>query len=430
MILRNLSWLTISQAVRLVTGLLVGTWLTRSLGPEQNGILGTTLVIGTLAGFAAELGLRQILIKEFAQNASAANIVFGTAARLMFGLGVMYMLLALAVAGWWGGTEMLWIGFILYAPLPLQAATAVFSRWDAAQQSRRTASLALGANIFASLARVICIWSGADLRWAAATIALESVISMGAAFAWSLRHGWTSQWFAWDRTVAVSLLKQALPHFLAHSGTLLLLRMDQIMVFQIRGATEAGIYAAATKLSEVVYASGPLMIMAFMPVLARAHHENEGRYQQQRRWLFGALTLLAYGSVALWLIMGSWVTNFLYGAEFAGVYPVLMIHAFAALPYLHGELRSSLLVIEGRAAWSARCAIAGLCLNIMLNLWLIPAHGAVGAAWATAISYTLVWFASSLLLPVLRQIGWQQCAALLSPFWLWRETRDWRRLMS
>jgi Na+-driven multidrug efflux pump len=100
---------------------------------------------------------------------------------------------------------------------------------------------------------------------------------------------------------------------------------------------------------------------------------------------------------------------------------VLAIHGLAALPYLHGELRGAVLVIEKKTVWSVRCALVGLLLNVLLNLWLVPAHGAAGAAWATAVAYLLVWFVSSLVLPSLRSIGWQQLSALLAPFRLRRE---------
>ncbi|TDU73398.1 O-antigen/teichoic acid export membrane protein [Prosthecobacter fusiformis] len=430
MILRNLSWLTVSQAVRLFTGLFVGAWLTRSLGPEKNGLLGTAMVISSLMGFAAELGLRQILIKELSVRVGDAGLVFGTAVRLMFSWGLVCFAIACGVAWWWGGAEMLIVASILCASLPLNAYLAVLSRWDAAQQAQRTARLGILANTLAALARIVCILSGADLRWAAFTLLLEVVISAVVAFGWSFKNGWAADLRLWDGKVARSLLRESLPLFLAHSGTLLLLRVDQLMIYHLRGAAEAGVYAAATRLSEIVYAVGPLMIMTFMPVLARSFQKDPFKYQRQCAWLFGGLSLLAYGSILFWWALGPWVVQVLYGDAFEQASMILFVHGIAALPYLHGELRSALLVIERKTLWSVRCAAAGLLINVLLNLWLIPRHGAVGAAWATAIAYTLVWLVASWVVPALRSIGSQQLAGLVSPFWLWRQLRQWRLLMS
>jgi O-antigen/teichoic acid export membrane protein len=429
MILRNLSWLTVSQVVRLVTGLFVGAWLTRALGPEKNGLLGTALVISSLMGFTAELGLRQILIKELSVRTEDAGLVFGTAARIMFFWGLVCFVIASAIAWWWGGLEMLVVGSILYASLPLNAYLAVLSRWEAAQQAQRTARLGILANAVAAIARVFCILAGADLRWAAFTIMLEVVVSAWVTWRWSVKNGWVSELLSWDSQVARSLLRESLPLYLAHSGTLLLLRADQLMIYQLRGQAEAGVYAAATRLSEIVYAAGPLMIMTFMPILTRTFHANPERFHRQCALLFGGLSMVGYVSLLFWWLAGSHVVQLLYGQAFEPAAPVLIVHGIAAIPYLHGELRSAILVIEKKTLWSVRCAGVGLMLNVGLNLWLVPIHGALGAAWATAIAYTLVWFVSSLVLPSLRPLGHQQLIGLASPFWLAKDLRQWKALM-
>jgi O-antigen/teichoic acid export membrane protein len=117
-----------------------------------------------------------------------------------------------------------------------------------------------------------------------------------------------------------------------------------------------------------------------------------------------------------------------YGPAFGGALLVLNVHIIATLPYLHGELRGALLVIERKTIWSIRCALTGLVLNVLLNLWLIPLHGAVGAAYATAVAYFIVWFLFSLLLPSLRSIGKQQASSLLAPVRVWRELKDLKAL--
>lgn len=430
MILRNLSWLTVSQVVRLATGLLVGTWLTRTLGPEKNGLLGTALVISSFMGFAAELGLRQVLIKELSVREEKGGVVLGTAVRIIAVWGLVCFTLACVAAWFWGGMEMFWVGSILYATLPLNAYLAILSRWDANHQAQRTAKLAIFANVLAAVARVVCILTGADLRWAAATIALEVILSSWVAFGWALRQGWKHDLLVWDQGVARSLLKESLPLFAAHSGTLLLLRADQLMIYQLRGHAEAGVYAAATRLSEIIYAAGPLMIMTFMPVLTRSFQADLSKYHRQCAWLFGGLSLLAYASVAFWWLAGDLVVHWLYGEAFHQASLVILVHGIAALPYLHGELRSALFVIERKTAWSVKCALVGLLLNVGLNLWLIPKYGAVGAAWATAMAYTLAWMVTSWILPALGTVGRQQLTGLLAPFWFWRSLQEWRSLRS
>jgi polysaccharide transporter, PST family len=417
--LHNISWLACSQVFRLITGFLVGTWLTRSLGPGQNGLLGTAMVIGALASNLAELGLRQILMKEFATNKRDAPILLGTAFRMMLIAGIVLAALAVGAAWLWGGRELALIGLILYAPLPLNACVVILSLWDGSNESHRTGRSAIVSMTIAHSARIACILSGADLLWAAATIPLESVITAVTTSQWAIRRGFGKALLQWSWPTARRLLSESLPNIAAHVGTLLLLRVDQLMLFKLRGENEAGIYAAATRLSEVVYAAGPVIIMGFMSTLAVTSKTDPERYRRLAGALFTFITLLAYGAAIFWFFGGEWVVSLLYGPAFQGVSEILLIHMLAALPYMHGELRGALLVIEKKTIWSTRCALFGLLVNISLNLWLIPTHGALGAAMSTAVAYVFVWFISSLLLPALRHIGALQAASLLAP-WSWR----------
>lgn len=418
MVLRNLSWLTLSQVVRMATGFIVGTWLTRSLGPEQNGVLSTAVLIGTWMGHSSELGLKQVLVKELAVRPEhEADLVFSSAARVMFMSGWFCMIVGSLIAWAFGGREMLLLGLVLYAPLLLNAYQSVLARWDASQQSQRTAKLTMTANLISSGVRAVMIYRGASMGWLAFSLMLESVISITLAFGWCAHRGWLRSLRLWDPSIARRLLSESLPLLLAQIGSMLLLKVDQMMLFRLRGASEAGIYAAATRLSEIVYAAAPLLITSFMPLLSRARHEDPALYLKRQNALFGVCTLLGYGTILAWWIAGDWVVSLLYGPAFASAVPVLLVHGLATLPLLHGELRGAILVIERKTAWSVRCIFAGLALNVLLNLWLMPTYGALGAAWSTVICYTLVWIISSLVLPALRVVGQQQLAALgVMPF--------------
>ena len=57
---------------------------------------------------------------------------------------------------------------------------------------------------------------------------------------------------------------------------------------------------------------------------------------------------------------------------------------------------------EDRLAANLPSVIAAVVVNAWLNMLWIPAHGGVGAAWATLVSYTLAWVVWTYLSPWLR----------------------------
>lgn len=424
MIVRNMSWLLSGQVLRLVLGFLVGAWLTRSLGVDETGVLGTILSVGSMLGFVAEFGLRQILIKEMAVAPERSALVFGSGVRLLVGLGISAYLLGTAITAIIGG-EMAWVtALLVFSPLLFSPHLAFLARWDAMHQARRGAQLGLLALIVASVAKVITILTHGGINGAAAAIALETIIVALGALALGIRLGWLRDCVQFDPRVAKTLLVQAFPHFLAHCGTLLLLRIDQLMILPMRGKSEAGIYAAATRLSELVYMIGPAVVLSFLPKLTALHRDDPTAYRRQCGKLFSMMSCIGYAVIACWWIAGSWVVKLLYGEAFAGCTPVLSVHCVAALASLHGSLLTAFLVIEGRAKLGAIATYAGVIVNVLLNLWWIPQYGALGAAWATAITYYVVWLGGPMLMRPIRWLAIEQLKSLLAPLSLpfnWRE---------
>jgi PST family polysaccharide transporter len=71
--------------------------------------------------------------------------------------------------------------------------------------------------------------------------------------------------------------------------------------------------------------------------------------------------------------------------------------------------------------------LAGALANVGLNVWLIPVHGAFGAAIATVGSYALAIWVLAWFFPVSRGSAKRQTLALLLPLLGWRYARSTAR---
>jgi len=67
--------------------------------------------------------------------------------------------------------------------------------------------------------------------------------------------------------------------------------------------------------------------------------------------------------------------------------------------------------------------LAGAVMNVVLNIFLIPRWGGLGAAYATVASYALAAWVASYLHPAVRTTAAMQSRALLIPFRAWRYLR-------
>ena len=175
----------------------------------------------------------------------------------------------------------------------------------------------------------------------------------------------------------------------------MLLRLDAVMVQALRGETEAGYYSAAVRISEVGYFI-PMILAGFMlPPLLRRKENGAPDYRDRLADYFGislACTLpLAFGIAGT----SEWLVRLLFGSGYLPAAPMLTVHAWALIPFALGIVRTQYLTIEGKLWANIPAVVAALIINITLNWLWIPAHGGLGAAWATLIAYSAAWVVST-----------------------------------
>src|SRR4051812_29342678 len=93
-ILHNMGWLFFDKFIRLGSGLFVGAWVARYLGPEQFGLLNFSISFAALFGVAATLGLDGIVVRELVRTPSRRDDVLGSAFALKLAGGAVTLLAA------------------------------------------------------------------------------------------------------------------------------------------------------------------------------------------------------------------------------------------------------------------------------------------------------------------------------------------------
>ena len=98
---RNSSWMLAEQILRIISGVLVGIYVARYLGPEQFGVLSYALAISAFVLAITRLGMDAILVRELVGKSSDQIELLGTAYWLMSlaavacygiaGVGVYYL---------------------------------------------------------------------------------------------------------------------------------------------------------------------------------------------------------------------------------------------------------------------------------------------------------------------------------------------------
>lgn len=165
----------------------------------------------------------------------------------------------------------------------------------------------------------------------------------------------------------------------------LLLRLDQGLLEHYRGAAEVGVYSIAVYLGEMLW----LLPGALTPLLVHssaAHASDPERDRTAAKAVrLGILVTVAVGLPLLFLV-GPMLAVFADGqyASAAGAFRALLpgIVIFAPGAVLAGDF-----IGRGKPHWNTQASALTVVVNIIVGVQLIPAYGAVGAAWSSTIAY-------------------------------------------
>ena len=219
-----------------------------------------------------------------------------------------------------------------------------------------------------------------------------------------------------DRQLIVALVRESWPYLLSTTAIILYMKIDVVMMGYLSTNSETGIYSLAQKLSEVLYVVPVVLIDSTYPALARRFLDSGKREGQHGQMLFDLAVGGSLLATLVALALAGSMIEIVFGAGYGRSVDIFYLHAWSCIAVAMNSARYRWLAVVGLQRHAPTVTIVGLVANVALNLVLIPAMGAMGAAIATLVSYFISGYLASFFLPELREIGRMQTRAL----WPWR----------
>lgn len=185
------------------------------------------------------------------------------------------------------------------------------------------------------------------------------------------------------------LLRVAVPLAIASVMITIYYQLDSVLLLQIAGPREAGIYGAAYGfLGPLLFLPSAVMSSVF-PVLSAVRDRDPARTSRLVQRCIETMGVIALPVLAGSIALAAPIVHLLYGDDFsraAGLLPVLMI-AFVSICF--GTLAGFLAPLLGLQWRQALYSSLGAAANLILNILLIPIYGALGSAWITVATEVL-----------------------------------------
>ncbi|MGG7596998.1 oligosaccharide flippase family protein [Pseudomonas sp. B21-023] len=374
-------------ALRLLRNVL----LARILGPSERGLFallstlpdlisaatsgGLNSAVGYQAAKQRDMGL--LLTQVLVYGCLLAGVLtlacvflvreFGANLEVTMQLGLLAWLLLLAVP----------MTVLKSGLLTLHNASGGVGAFNALRLTESLAPLLLFLGLF---------WMWRDEALEAALISwlcgIALVLALGL---WWLRRQYPLA-LRWDRSGQRELLSYSAK---SHPDLLfqqLILRSDYLFIGALLGSTALGHYAMASAAAELLLIVPEAVTT---PLMKRLLQQDAGMERITPLALRLTATVMLGACLGMALI-GHWLIVTLFGADYAPAYPALL----ALLPGLLGLCYASILRLDllgkNRPGTVSLMMGAGAALNLVLNIFLIPAWGIVGAAAASSIAYLAV----------------------------------------
>lgn len=391
---RSAAWLASEKLLRLVLALGVGVLVARHLGPQEYGHLNLAMSWVGLLGSFAWFGVGDTLTRDMVRDRSQEGLLLGSALMLRT-LGSLLALASIALALGLGLipeglAPLVWV---LALGLPLAEITGGLWIWFQSHlRMARVVMVRQAALVAGAVARLAAVAAGGGTVMIAWTYVGEAAVAgLGLLWAW---HRAGAGWRHWRFHLphALQVFRTGLPVLLAAMVAALNARVDQLLLGALADAHAVGVYAAATRLSEIWWLVPTLLVQSFAPRFVFAPGLRPARVDRHVAAGVAVLGALALLPGVLLTLAGRPLADLLFGDAYAGAGAVLAVHAWVACFVSIDAAQNQWLLAHDRQAVLVRKSLAALVVHALAAAWLIPRFGAVGAAWSTLLAQAFACF--------------------------------------
>jgi O-antigen/teichoic acid export membrane protein len=190
-----------------------------------------------------------------------------------------------------------------------------------------------------------------------------------------------------NRALAGPLLRDGLPLGAVIVLGLLHFKVDSILLSLMRSPEEVGTYTVAYRFLEQSLVLPGVFMAAVFPLLALAL--RTGNAEDVIRKAFSFLLLVAVPLAVGLVVLAGPLVALVAGDGFEDSVVPLRILAPALVVAFVNVVFASVLIALNRQRALILVSLAGLTLNVLVNLWAIPRFGYNGAAVTTVVSETI-----------------------------------------
>jgi O-antigen/teichoic acid export membrane protein len=364
----------------------------RELSVNEFGRYQFVLSLLSIIGFIADLRLSRIVLRDLmeADREKAGHIV-GSYLGLRLLIGVVSYLVAMAwvLIGNYPGTVVLATAIAGLNLVILSGAFAIILLFEARLWLRDVATAnVLGQIVQFGLTIAVAVAGFASIVWFSwTTVANAVVLTLWLVLVTgrTLRiriHVEPARWWVW--------LKEVAPLALGAALDTVYFRIDIVMLSLLDTYRSVATYSVGYKFSDLLGAVPIAVVTPALTMMVAAWPSDPAGFRRTFRHALMLLTVGAVGATAGFVVYAEPLVSLLYTDRYAGATDAARLLVVGQALHFFTLLAFSTLVAVGRNRLYPVAMLAGVVLNVVLNIVLIPEYSYLGSGWATVVTEALV----------------------------------------
>lgn len=387
-------WPLGEKLLRLALGVTLTLLIARQLGPHNFGVFSNLTGLLMILLAVAGLGVKDVLIDEIASGRMVKETGLASAGAMQSVVGaalyIIFLGYAIMVYGF-GSTEFL-ITLVIGVLLILKGCDTLIYILEA-HGRLRVLAVAQGISLlFGTAAKVLILLNGATLILFSLSFTIEFVALYGIII-WLSERNLVFSFYRAIRSEAIArIFRRSWPLMLSSVSVISYFYVDQIILAYLLDSTSAGVYAAATKISQQLYVLPAIVVGAYFPRLTMLSAESIEKFETGLDALLSVLILSSLAVIICVFLLADVTIDLLLGEQYRASAMILKVHSIGLVFIAVSVLTGRWYVMNNLSELALVRQLLTACLNIGLNFIFVPFFGIFGSALATLISLFFLAF--------------------------------------
>ena len=382
----NAVWIIGGKIMQSLLGLFVSTISARYLGPSNFGLISYASSVVAFVMPIMTLGIDNVLVQETIQYPEEEGKISGTSIFLCMLSSVFCVLGVICFVCFVNaGEKDTIIVCLLYSAILFAQAVELMQYWFQAKYLSKYASIvSLIAYLCVSFYKIYLLITEKNIYWFAVSNAIDYLlIGIILIFVYRRLGG---QRFGVSRLVAKRLLSKGGHYIIPAMMVTVFAQTDKIMLKLMIGNDDTGCYSVAVTCASLTSFVFAAIINSMRPAIFENQKVSLVAFENSVSKLYTVIIYLSLAQCVAMTIFARPIISILYGDEFIRAASTLQIIVWYTTFSYIGSVRNIWILANNEQRHLWKINLFGAVANVVLNAFMIPVWGILGAAVASLIT--------------------------------------------